>query len=152
MCSHRIRAQPSNIVATFDGGLNSAILRYKTATVADPTSTSSLSLQLNEQDLHPLTDVNYLGDKTVGGCLHLLIVVFWCVSTGADVDVELDVAFTNGLFTVNGKSFEAPDIPVLFQILSGTPPASLLPTGSVQLFPKGATSEIAIPGPRVLAG
>nr|AJK28607.1 laccase [Peniophora incarnata] len=43
-----IRAQPNNIVATFDGGLNSAILRYKTATVADPTTTSSLSLTLNE--------------------------------------------------------------------------------------------------------
>ncbi|KZV66389.1 multicopper oxidase [Peniophora sp. CONT] len=131
-----IRAQPSNINATFDGGLNSAILRYKGATVADPTSTSSLSLQLNEQDLHPLTAVDYLSDKTVGG---------------ADVNLELDVSFNAGLFEVNGQSFEAPDVPVLLQILSGTPPASLLPTGSVQLLPKNATIEIAIPG-GVLAG
>ncbi|VDC04696.1 unnamed protein product [Peniophora sp. CBMAI 1063] len=126
-----VRAQPNNIAATFDGGLNSAILRYKDATVADPTTTSSLSLALNEQDLHPLESVDYLSDKTPGG---------------ADVNLELDVTFTGGLFAVNGKSFEAPDVPVLLQILSGTPPASLLPNGSVQLLPPNAVVEIAIPG------
>ena len=66
--------------------------------------------------------------------------------SGADVNLELDVTFTGGLFSVNGKSFEAPDVPVLLQILSGTPPASLLPNGSVQLLPPNAVIEIAIPG------
>ena len=39
----------------FDGGINSAILRYEGAPVAEPTTVEKTSTKpLNEVDLHPL--------------------------------------------------------------------------------------------------
>ena len=48
-----IRANPDVGQAGFDGGLNSAILRYQGAPVEDPTTTQTSSLNpLLEQNLH----------------------------------------------------------------------------------------------------
>jgi len=127
-----IRAQPSNINPSFAGGLNSAILRYAGAPAQDPTSTSSLSLPLHEQDLHPLTNAAAPGQPFPGG---------------ADISIQLDVAFrSDGMFTVNGQPFVAPSVPVLLQILSGTPPASLMPTSNIYSLQRNKVVEISIPG------
>jgi iron transport multicopper oxidase len=133
-----IRAQPNNINPTFENGQNSAILRYAGAKVADPTSTSALSLPLAEQDLHPLTNAAAPGAPTPGG---------------ADVNIELDVSFdlTKGLFAVNNQPYFDPKVPVLLQILSGAPAASLLPAGSIYQLPRNKVVELTIPG-GVLAG
>ncbi|VDB90317.1 unnamed protein product [Peniophora sp. CBMAI 1063] len=126
-----IRAAPNNIASGFTIGTNSAILRYAGAGTSDPTSTSSPSLKLNEQDLHPLTDAAAPGAPTPGG---------------ADINIELDVTLANNIFSVNGVPFSSPDIPVLLQILSGTPASSLLPTGSIYPIALNKSVEIVIPG------
>ncbi|KAI0030502.1 laccase [Vararia minispora EC-137] len=131
-----IRAQPNNINASFANGQNSAILRYSGAAVADPTSTSSLSLPLAEQNLHPLTDAVPPGLPVPGG---------------ADINIQLLVSFNGTAFLVNGVPFQAPSVPVLLQILSGTPANSLLPSGSVFSLARNKTVEISIPG-GVIAG
>ena len=54
-----IRAQPSGFVRAigFENGINSAILRYEGAPIAEPNTTLAQSTRpLVETDLHPLTD------------------------------------------------------------------------------------------------
>jgi iron transport multicopper oxidase len=50
------------------------------------------------------------------------------------------------MFTVNGQPFVAPSVPVLLQILSGTPPASLMPTSNIYSLQRNKVVEISIPG------
>ena len=58
-----IRVNPSAGNTGFDGGINSAILRYDGAAVADPTSTQTTSvIPLNEVDLHVSHSVIEFGD------------------------------------------------------------------------------------------
>ena len=53
-----IRAQPNSGNTTFDGGLNSAILRYNGAPKRDPTSTLEAHPDLLEEaDLRPLSNL-----------------------------------------------------------------------------------------------
>jgi iron transport multicopper oxidase len=126
-----IRANPNAGSTGFVGGINSAILRYQGATVADPTTTSTVATPLVEANLHPLTNPGAPGG-----------------SAPADVPLNLAIAFTAGLkFTVNGATFSPPTAPVLLQIMSGaSSAASLLPAGSVYTLPPNKVIELSIPG------
>ncbi|KAI0063760.1 laccase [Artomyces pyxidatus] len=128
-----IRSLPSVAGATTNGGLNSAILRYRGAPNADPTTNSALSYPLVETDLHPLTKPAAPGKPVPGG---------------ADINLTFNVQFntTERLFEVNGKAFNPPSVPVLLQILSGVPPASLLPDGSIYKVAGNKVVELVIPG------
>jgi iron transport multicopper oxidase len=130
-----IRAQPNIGTTTFDGGLNSAILRYDGANVtADPTTTSSLTNLMLETDLHPLENPGAPGQPVVGG---------------VDVALNLDIVFTpsNLTFSINDAQFIPPTVPVLLQILSGARTAQdLLPSGSVYTLPPNQVIEVSIPG------
>ena len=48
-------------------------------------------------------------------------------------------------FLVNGVPFEAPNDPVLLQILNGAGPSQLLPKGSVYPLPGNKIVEVSIP-------
>lgn len=137
-----IRASPNLGSASTDDGINSAILRYAGAAVADPTTTQSTSTApLAEWDLHAygLTP-EAPGVSGVGN---------------ADVNLNLGFAFSFGTtaeFLVNGTQFNPPSSPVLLQILSGTTnPADLLPAGSVYSLPANKVIELSLPAQQ-LAG
>jgi iron transport multicopper oxidase len=88
---------------TFIGGINSAILRYEGAPVAEFTT-----IQLNSTNpyLHHLENLAAPGIPIPGA---------------ADVNLSYDIQFstTSDLFTVNNATFQEPTIPVLLQIISG---------------------------------
>jgi len=117
---------------------NLAVLHYDGAADANPTTDPTTSIPtssspLVETNLHPLVPVDVPGSPTPGG---------------ADININLTIGFnaTGGLFTVNGVSFQAPSIPVLLQILSGTQNASdLLPSGSIYGLEAGKSVELTIP-------
>jgi len=61
----------------------------------------------------------------------------------------LDFNFTmnaTNWFAINGTTFVPPKVPVLLQILTGTPPHELLPNGSVYTLPRNKSISISIPG------
>ena len=129
-----VRALPNSGSTTFDGGINSAILRYFGAPIADPTTNSTSSNPLVETNLHPRVNQAAPGVPTPGA---------------ADVNINLDIVFNFGnlTFTVNGATFIPPTAPVLLQIISGAmTPQSLLPPGSVYVLPPNKVIEISIPG------
>lgn len=130
-----IRADPDLGTTGFDGGLNSAILRYSGSnSTADPTTNQTTSvIPLVEADLVPLVSPGAPGTAEIGG---------------ADVLLNLDIAFsaTNLNFTINGDSFVPPTVPVLLQILSGAQLATdLLPSGSVYVLPPNSVIELSMP-------
>ncbi|KAF9468902.1 laccase 2 precursor [Collybia nuda] len=130
-----IRANPNKGNVGFEGGLNSAILRYRTAPLTDPTTTQANSTApLLETNLHPLHSPGAPGLPMPGGA-----------------DVALNLVLTLDIptltFAVNGARFEPPTVPILLQILSGAQAAQdLLPTGSVYTLPRNKVIEISIPG------
>ncbi|EIM88774.1 laccase [Stereum hirsutum FP-91666 SS1] len=128
-----IRALPQLGTTSFDGGLNVAILRYDGADEVDPTTNQTTStMALAETDLHPLDPTGVPGTAETGG---------------ADVDLNLVIAFDGTAFTVNGVAFTPPTVPVLLQILSGTQNAAdLLPSGSIIGLTRNQTVEISLPG------
>jgi len=129
-----VRALPNIGTLGFEGGVNSAILRYWGAPVADPTTTSSLTNPMVETNLHPLSNPGAPGVPTPGA---------------ADVNLNLDIQldFSTFHFTVNGATFAPPTLPVLLQILSGVHTAQdLLPAGSVYVLPPNKVIELSIPG------
>ncbi|KAA1466931.1 laccase 1 [Dentipellis sp. KUC8613] len=128
-----IRAMPNSGTTNFDGGLNSAILRYAGAGNADPNTVQTPSiLPLLETSLHPLVSMPAPGIAEPGG---------------VDIQLELAVAFNGAQFTVNGTAFDPPSVPVLLQILSGAKTAQeLLPMGSVYGLAPNKTVELNIPG------
>lgn len=138
MANYWIRALPNSghrdLAAGFNGGTNSAILRYKGAPKADPiTQQKPHPKVLEETDLHPLTDPRAPGKPFPGG---------------ADVNINLNFGFDIDAFrfSVNGASFTTPTVPVLLQILSGAQYAQdLLPKGSVYTLPKNKVIEITMP-------
>jgi iron transport multicopper oxidase len=119
----------------FDGGRNSAILRYIGAPVTDPTTTQTPNVRpLQETDLHPLTNPAAPGLPHVGG---------------ADVVLTFNLAFdfNQFVFTMNNVAFHPPTVPVLLQILSGAQSAQdLLPPGSLYALPPNKVIEVNIPG------
>jgi len=122
----------SSLSDPFAGGLNSAILRYVGAPIADPNTTQSLKNPMLETNLHPLVPTRVPGVHKVGG---------------ADVNLNLDIQFTGTAFTVNNATFTPPSVPVLLQILSGAHTAQeLLPHGSVYTLPPNKVIEISMPG------
>jgi iron transport multicopper oxidase len=76
--------------AGFDNGINSAILRYVGAPIADPvTPVATSTIPLIEQNLHPLSEPKVPGRPVPGG---------------ADVNINLNIAvdFAAFRFQVNG--------------------------------------------------
>ncbi|KAF9461177.1 laccase 2 [Collybia nuda] len=130
-----IRSNPNVGTTGFDGGVNSAILRYLTAPNTDPTTTQTPnSNPMLETDLHPLTNPAAPGLPSAGG---------------ADVAINLAVTFDfpTLTFAVNGAVFTPPTAPVLLQILSGAQTAqALLPPGSVYTLPPNKVIELTLPG------
>ncbi|KII87346.1 hypothetical protein PLICRDRAFT_113151 [Plicaturopsis crispa FD-325 SS-3] len=131
-----IRANPNLGSTGFDGGINSAILRYSGAnTTAEPTTNQTTSvIPLSELDLHPLENPGAPGTAEVGG---------------ADVLINLDFQFNATAldFTINGATWVSPTVPVLLQILSGTQAAAdLLPSGSLYSLPSNKVIELSLPG------
>ncbi|KAL0954254.1 hypothetical protein HGRIS_005382 [Hohenbuehelia grisea] len=136
-----IRANVSLGDPGFTNGINSAILRYKGAPIAEPTTQDVLPKKyLDETDLHALENPAAPGKPVPGG---------------ADVNLHLEFGFdfTQLLFTVNGVAFKPPSVPVLLQILSGAQnPQDLLPQGAIYSLPRGKVveltmSSLAIAGP-----
>lgn len=133
-----IRALPSagnrNISTTFENGVNSAILRYKGASIAEPTSAQPKVMKtLREKDLHPLTNPFPPGNPTLDG---------------ADVTFNLSLSFDVEAFrfSINNNSFIPPTVPVLLQILSGTHNAhDLLPKGGVLTVERDKVVQINMP-------
>jgi iron transport multicopper oxidase len=137
-----IRADPDvRGLPGFDGGRNSAILRYVGAPVADPTTTQTPNVRpLKETDLHALTDPAAPGEPHVGG---------------ADVSLSIETGFNTSIFgfTLNGVTFLPPTVPVLLQILSGAQAAQdLLPPGSLYALPPNKVIELNIPGVSLALG
>lgn len=134
-----IRALPNtgvpDLLTGYANGINSAILRYKGAPKRDPTTTPPSSYNLlNESNLRPLLNPGAPGKPYPGG---------------ADVNINLAFAIDEAAFefSVNGKSYKTPTVPVLLQILSGAQrPEDLLPAGSVYMLPKNKVIEISMPG------
>ncbi|KAL4252548.1 Laccase [Abortiporus biennis] len=130
-----IRANPGIGSTGFDGGINSAILRYSGADAVEPTTNQTTSTSpLAETSLVPLENPGAPGTHAAGG---------------ADLALNLAVTFdgTNAVFQVNGETFVPPTVPVLLQILSGTQSATdLLPSGLVYSLPSNSVIEISMPG------
>lgn len=134
VANYWVRANPNVGTTGFVGGVNSAILRYAGAPNADPVSTQTPSTNpLMEASLQPLTNLPAPGLPTL---------------SGVDVDINLDIVFdfASLKFKVNGATFNEPSVPVLLQILSGTPPTSLLPAGSIYTLPPNKVIQISMPG------
>ena len=132
--SYWVFAIPNVGTIPFVGGVNSAILRYAGAEVADPTVVKALKNPLIETNLHPLQNPAAPGIASPGA---------------ADVNLNLDIEFsaTAGNFSVNNASFVPPSVPALLQIISGASTAqSLLPSGSVYVLPPNKVIEISMPG------
>ncbi|KAF7362996.1 Laccase I [Mycena venus] len=133
-----VRANPdmaSAVNTGFEGGINSAILRYHGAPDVEPTTTNATSTKpLVETALRPLIPQPAPGGGYPGG---------------GDVNLNLNITFnfTDFEFEINGASFNPPNVPVLLQILSGAQSAQdLLPPGSVYTLPPNKVIEISIPG------
>nr|AGY56170.1 laccase 2 [Volvariella volvacea] len=131
-----IRANPNKGPTGFGNNINSAILRYQGAPIADPTG-AGLQDALNrlaEPNLHPLVNPGAPGLAQING---------------ADIDIVINIGFSGGLFNIAGTSYTSPDVPSLLQILSGTPPSSLMPSGSYIELPGNKVVQLSFP---VIAG
>jgi iron transport multicopper oxidase len=135
-----VTAIPNRGPNTAVGGVNSAVLRYRGAPEAEPTTPppSAGTNPLVEANLRPLPvgDTRPYPPPPIN-------------SNEADIQLNLELGFdpVSGKFTVNGVPFESPSVPVLLQILSGNRNASeLLPKGSVYPLPLGKTVVVSIPG------
>ncbi|KIL62859.1 multicopper oxidase [Amanita muscaria Koide BX008] len=130
-----IRANPNVGMTGFANGLNSAILRYAGAPLADPTTNQGTTTNLlAETSLSPLLNPGAPGAPTQGG---------------ADINFNFDIEFniTDSRYLVNGATFIPPTTPVLLQILSGAKTAqNLLSPGSVYVLPRNKIVEVSIPG------
>ena len=84
MGNYWIRANPNNGNTGFDGGVNSAILRYVGADAVEPTTTQSASTNaLVETNLHPLENPGAVSCP--------------CMSYRLDIDVQLILSPGNQL-------------------------------------------------------
>ncbi|KAK7045438.1 laccase, multicopper oxidase, benzenediol:oxygen oxidorectuctase [Paramarasmius palmivorus] len=129
-----IRADPSSGDNGFNGGINSAILRYVGAPEEEPIDRDfDPRNELKESDLHPLENPGAPGQPFPGGVDHAINLHF---STSSD------------RFFINDVSFMNPPIDVLLQVLSGArQPGELLPQGSVYELPgPNKTIEISFTG------
>ncbi|KAK7026410.1 laccase, multicopper oxidase, benzenediol:oxygen oxidorectuctase [Paramarasmius palmivorus] len=135
-----IHADPSYGDNGFNGGINSAILRYVGAPETEPADDLVQSFvaakkpdnMLNEADLHPLENPGTVGEPFPGG---------------VDYAVNLHISTSSDHFAINGIEYESPTLPVLLQIMSGAQQAGdLLPTGSVYELPVNSSIEVSFTG------
>lgn len=135
IANYWVRANPNLGKAGFNGGINSAILRYLLAPNADPTSIQAPNFNpMLETNLHPLSNPAAPGLPTPGG---------------VDVAINLAVTLNRSTmkYSVNGATFLPPTVPILLQIMSGAQTAQdLLPSGSLYILPPNKVIEITIPG------
>ncbi|KIL58885.1 multicopper oxidase [Amanita muscaria Koide BX008] len=135
IANYWIRSVPGPGPTGFDGGINSAILRYIGAPIADPKTPEEPSTNpLLETSLVPLNNPGAPGAPYPGG---------------ADINILLNITFNETLSTyyINNATFDPPRVPVLLQILSGAKTAQeLLPPGSVYVLPRDKVVEVTIPG------
>ncbi|KAG2064961.1 laccase [Suillus decipiens] len=126
-----VRSLPDTANASFVGGTNSAILRYKGAPTVEPTTVNTTSTNpLQETNLHALVNPAAPGIPEYGA---------------ADINLNFQVAAINGMFFVNNVSFTAPTVPVLMQILSGAQEATdLMPNGSVIVLEANKVVELTL--------
>lgn len=127
-----VRAKPDNSQYNgFENGINSAILRYEGAEVAEPITKRQRGLTpVKDTRLHPLDSPAAPGEPWPGG---------------ADVVLNMTVGYNTDtrLFNISGVPFIPPTVPVLLQILSGAKRAQdLLPRGSVFGLPLNKVIEI----------
>ncbi|OJT14186.1 Laccase [Trametes pubescens] len=134
-----VRADPLFGTTGFDGGINSAILRYDTASPTEPTTTQAVSTKpLKETDLEPLASMPVPGTA---------------VSGGVDKAINFAFSFNGSNFFINGATFQPPTTPVLLQIMSGAQAASdLLPSGDVYALPSDSTIELSFPATAAAPG
>nr|BAO09161.1 laccase4 [Agaricus brasiliensis] len=129
-----IRALPSSgnngLEEGFDGGINSAILRYEGAAEKEPKSPQQNStMPLLETNLHPAHP------ETVPDADERLFFTLQIDNT----------APSRSRWRFNDTAFAEPEVPVLLQILSGvTDPAELLPKGSIYRLEKNRTYQLDI--------
>ncbi|KAG2035309.1 laccase [Suillus americanus] len=126
-----VRSLPNLTHASFEGGMNSAILRYQGAPNADPTTVyTTPKNELKETNLHALINPGAPGIPEYGK---------------ADINLNLTVANKGGIFYVNNNPFEPPTVPVLLQILSGAQePSQLLPNGNVIVLEANKVVELTL--------
>ncbi|KAG1817498.1 laccase [Suillus subaureus] len=130
-----IRNLPDIVHASYEGGTNSAILRYQGAPDVDPTTVNTTSANpLKETDLHALINPGAPGIPEYGK---------------ADINLNLSVTSEGGIFYVNNGvsnvTFQPPNVPVLLQILSGAQePSQLLPNGSVIVLEANKVVELTL--------
>ncbi|KIK90498.1 laccase [Paxillus rubicundulus Ve08.2h10] len=133
--NYYIRVNPTSYRSTFDGGLNSAILRYSGAPIEDPPDRTWPTVNpLEEYNLQAANDPGAPGVAGVGN---------------ADINLNLvaQINQTTARFQVNGVSYESPSTPVLLQLLSGALTATQLqPQGSVYVLPRNKVVEVSFPG------
>lgn len=127
-----IRALPDRANDTTDNGVNSAILRYASACINDPTTrNTSGQVPLVETNLRPLVPSPVPGRHTPGG---------------ADHNISLNVTLEFPDFYINNFTFNDPSVPILLQILSGVQKAQdLVPSGSIYGLNHGEVVELTIP-------
>jgi FtsP/CotA-like multicopper oxidase with cupredoxin domain len=127
-----MRSFPDIGNATFNGGQNSAILRYKGASAADPTTKQTNStMPFVENNLHAFVNPGAPGIPGYGM---------------ADINLRMMVNLTKGgIYVVNGVQYKPPTVPVLLQILSGAQQATdLLPAGSVYVLGANKVVELTM--------
>ncbi|KXN82641.1 Laccase-1 [Leucoagaricus sp. SymC.cos] len=137
VANYWIRSKPNTggdgLNATFDGGINSAILRYKGAPAADPKTAQPQTNLLLEPDLHPLTNLAAPGNPTPDGADYVF-------------NVTMDFDEDAFLFSMDGVSFTSPTVPVILQLLSGAKTAQdLLPKGGFLSVERNKTVQINFP-------
>ncbi|KAG6916563.1 hypothetical protein DXG01_006334 [Tephrocybe rancida] len=119
----------------FDGGRNSAILRYRGAPVAEPKTTYVSTKPLHEVNLHARYNAKPPGKPYPGG---------------ADVVIPIRHAIFHDpgpRFEVNNVTFTSPSIPIFLQIMNGTYAAEdLFPKGAIYKLPPNKVIELIIYG------
>ncbi|XP_006460625.1 laccase-7 [Agaricus bisporus var. bisporus H97] len=136
-----IRALPNRgnngLNETFDGGVNSAILRYKGARKREPTTQQqNQTIPLIEANLHPVNPIPVPGEHTPDGADQTFT---FTLELNATDPIHVKWSFNNTVF-------ETPTVPVLLQILSGaTEPHELLPQGSIYHVQRNKTIQLNIP-------
>ncbi|EAU91985.2 laccase 4 [Coprinopsis cinerea okayama7 len=141
VANYWIRALPNygnnGLTLGFEGGINSAILRYAGAPKSEPIYSNwplDRGVQLLESMLHPIYSPPAPGPPVPGA---------------ADVNIYLDMGFQpeSLTYTVNGSVFEPPSVPVLLQIMSGAKNAAeLLPKGTLYPLKRNQVVELTVPG------
>jgi len=128
-----LRALSDLANATYAGGQNLAIVRYKGAPVGDPTrnETRNFTMPLEETNLHALISPGVPGIPGYGN---------------ADINVHMVMNLShNGIYTINNVTYLPPTVPVLLQILSGAQDASdLLPNGSIYVLEPNKVVELTM--------